>query len=337
MFNSTAAEHASLRQRRAQVDGPSALTCCTNDPLYPAQPNLELTHLSGVLRHIQVKWKEDFKIVIVGVVDAGIDWGHPDLRSRMLQKLQASLWQPNQAVTKPESGLVTFGFDFARNTAYVPDDTGKGTLSAGIIAAETNNSIGMASVGRAAGVKVMALKVLHREDLFTSVNLVRALNFTIENAVQKDPIANAAARGHIFVTLAGGRGLSVDRYPIPPCIYASDILSMLCVASTTPDPRETVTLTSDSNYGFRVSTAPNGYYTFESRTGIAATHVAGVAARLASLGLQGEDTFNTIVQSGRNVFGSDIPLLMLLEQFQWRYAQWVCKPGGRGGRHRVAK
>lgn len=73
--------------------------------------------------------------VLVAVIDSGIDWNHPDL----------------------VANYVALGYDWVNNDADPMDDFGHGTHCAGIIAAELNNSVGIAGVAQA---KIMAEKGL---------------------------------------------------------------------------------------------------------------------------------------------------------------------------------
>ena len=79
--------------------------------------------------------------VIVAVIDTGVDYNHPDLKNIM--------WT---------DGNGNHGYDYHNNDTDPMDDNGHGTLCAGIIAAQTNNSIGVASTSYGRKVKIMACK-----------------------------------------------------------------------------------------------------------------------------------------------------------------------------------
>src|SRR3989344_8015003 len=72
--------------------------------------------------------------VVVAVLDTGISSTHPDL-----------------------AGKIVAGYDFASNDSDPADDNGHGTYVAGIIAAATNNSLGVAGVSW--GSRIMPIKV----------------------------------------------------------------------------------------------------------------------------------------------------------------------------------
>ena len=88
--------------------------------------------------------------VIVGVVDTGVDYNHPDLKNSIL---------------KEANGKV-IGYNFVNNTTDPMDDYGHGTHVAGTIAATNNNDLNhsfdsgtrLASVGP--GLKILAVKGL---------------------------------------------------------------------------------------------------------------------------------------------------------------------------------
>ncbi|EER18654.1 subtilisin, putative [Perkinsus marinus ATCC 50983] len=82
---------------------------------------------------------------------------------------------------------------------------------------------------------------------------------------------------------------------------------MICVAASTSNPSESITLADFSNAGSVTkvaapgvniySTIPVDTYGYKSGTSMSTPTVAGVAALLATLGLVGEDITNAIVAS----------------------------------------
>ena len=141
------------------------------------------------------------KGVIVAVVDTGVDLNHPDLR-----------------------GQLVAGHDFVDNDEQPMDKNGHGTLMAGIIAALTNNSIGIAAVAPRA--RVMPVRVLGPDGTGTAtvvgegityawqhgasvINLSLALEAGANNGpLLKSPqvdgaIKAAAAAGAVVVVAAG--------------------------------------------------------------------------------------------------------------------------------------
>ena len=90
--------------------------------------------------------------VAVAVVDMGVDYEHPDLKDNM--------WDGS------EYGYPKHGWDSALDTNDPMDIDGHGTHVAGIVAASSNNGIGIA--GAARGTKIIAVKVFGRSDGFSS-------------------------------------------------------------------------------------------------------------------------------------------------------------------------
>lgn len=141
-----------------------------NDPNYIYQQHLP-----------QIKAPEAWDIqkgdatVIIAIIDTGVDWDHPDLT--------ASIWSnpneiPNNGIDDDNNGYIDDirGWDFVSGvtggtgtTAPDPNDdltiqdndpmdfNGHGTHCAGIAAAATNNSVGVASISW--GCKIMPLRI----------------------------------------------------------------------------------------------------------------------------------------------------------------------------------
>ncbi|MGW6201814.1 S8 family serine peptidase [Kribbella sp. NPDC055110] len=139
----------------------------------------------------------------IGVLDTGVDAGHPDLAGHLLP------------------GYNTF------NTALAPNDgDGHGTAVTGIIAAGTGNSIGIAGV--AWNAKVRPVKVLDDKGEGSDANVINGLNWAVKNGVRvvnmslgsagdnpilHQAIQNAVAKGVVLVAAAGNTGSSEPNYP----------------------------------------------------------------------------------------------------------------------------
>ncbi|EER11048.1 Major intracellular serine protease precursor, putative [Perkinsus marinus ATCC 50983] len=281
----------------------------TNDPASSCQRNLEVIRLGAAWEAVRSAGPE-LKDVILAIIDSGVDMTHPDL--------------VNQFWRNPSDNSI--GFNFITNSTNVADDNGHGTHCAGNAAAQTNNSIGIAGVANMDGsmphVKLMILKFVDSYGSGLASDAMRALNFAVENgaalsshsygyAIPKKLLEtgfkNAAAAGHVTIVSAGNNRARLEDDAHYPCSYAPEIPSMLCIAASTSDPTETVSLASFSNAAtfikvaapgvYIYSTMPRGSYGYMSGTSMSTPTTAGVAALLATLGLKGQDITNIIINS----------------------------------------
>lgn len=239
--------------------------------------------------------------VVVAVIDTGVDINHPDLAGR--------IWTnpgeiANNGIDDDGNGKIddTNGWDFYNNDSTVYDSAVHdvhGTHVAGTIAAEVNNSIGVAGV--APNVKIMPLKFIG-PDGGTTLQAVEAVNYaaakgvkvsnnswggspTAEDQALQDAINNS---NQVFVAAAGNDGFDIDVTPDSPSgLDSGKIIAVAAVDSQG-------NLAYYSNYGATtvdvaapgsniLSLAPNNSYLYESGTSMAAPHVAGIAALIYSI------------------------------------------------------
>jgi alpha-tubulin suppressor-like RCC1 family protein/subtilisin family serine protease len=234
-----------------------------NDPSYANQWALKNTGQSGGVAGADIDAEPAWNTttgspqVVVGVVDEGIDIGHPDL--------QANVWTnpaetPGNGVDDDGSGLAddVHGWDFFHNDASVYDGHGAfpsdetdahGTHVAGIIGAAGNNGQGVAGVNW--NVKILPLKILGREgeapapssvlvtvraygyaktlrDLYNSSGGAKGANLRVlnnsfggygESQAERDAIRALGESGVLFVASSGNDGRSNDRTPVFPAGY----------------------------------------------------------------------------------------------------------------------
>lgn len=233
--------------------------------------------------------------IVVGVIDTGIDYNHPDLA--------ANIWRnsreiPGNSIDDDGNGYRddVQGWDFANNDSNPMDDNGHGTHVAGTIGAVGNNSVGVAGV--AWNVKLMPLKFLTASGSGAVSGAISAINYAVQNGAKilnnswggggystalSDAISRARAAGVIFVAAAGNEANNNDVNPAYPATYNFD--NVVSVAATDSNDR----LASFSNYGATtvdiaapgvgiLSTTPNNTYSSFSGTSMATPHVAGAAA-----------------------------------------------------------
>ncbi len=245
--------------------------------------------------------------VVVGVVDSGIDFTHPDLVS--------NIWTnpgevPGNGLDDDGNGFVddVHGWDFYQNDNNPTDENGHGTHVSGTIGAQGNNGLGVTGVNW--DVTVMPLRFLGPGNSGPLSAAVAALNYATmmrKSGVNLkltnnswggpafQPLADAFAAerdaGILAVVAAGNSGQNIDASPTFPASYTFD--NIITVAAT--DNRDL--LASFSNYGATgvdlgagvnvLSTvptfvSPTGYAYF-SGTSMATPHVTGVAALAWSL------------------------------------------------------
>ena len=231
---------------------------------------------------------------IIAVIDSGIQTNHEDLVNQ--------LWtNPNEipanGLDDDHNGYIddVHGANMITQNGSLTDSTGHGTQVAGVIAAQTNNALGVAGV--CWNCRLMVVKVIgatgtaNYSDIAAGVNYAvkmgaKVINlslggysdsFTLKAAIQ------AAAQTAVVVAGAGNDNLSTPFYP------AAYIDSVIAVAGTAQDDFKH----SSSNFGSWVTVSAPGenilttdfggnYYTPNSGTSLAAPFVSGVSGLLVS-------------------------------------------------------
>ena len=273
-----------------------------NDPLSNQLWGLHNTGQGGGTANADVNAPEAWSLrtsaasVIVGVVDTGIDYNHPDLAANMWTNPREI---PNNGVDDDANGVVddVFGINAITDTGNPMDDDGHGTHVAGTIGAVGNNGTGVTGV--AWNVKLMALKFIGSGG-GSVADAIQCINYALSNGVQilnaswggggfsqalYDAINSAKDQGVIFVAAAGNESLNNDTTLTFPASY--DLPNVVSVAATDRND----TLAGYSNFGYRrvhlgapgsgiYSTLPSNGYGVLSGTSMAAPHVSGSLALL---------------------------------------------------------
>ena len=297
----------------AELDARISIASLPDDPGFSQLWGLNNTGQTGGTADADVDAPEAWNIetgtaVMVGVIDTGIDYTHPDLAANVWTN---PLEIPGNGIDDDDNGYVddVHGYDFANRDGDPMDDHGHGTHVAGTIAAVANNGIGVAGVSWHA--KVMALKFLDAGGSGWASDAVDALNYATDMGAKitnnswgggeystalRDAIASANSGGAVFVAAAGNYASNNDTTPFYPAGY--DGPNVIVVAATDSND----SLASFSNFGRSTvhlgapgvgiystvpavgagcCSSPTRYATLNG-TSMAAPHVSGAAALLIS-------------------------------------------------------
>jgi subtilisin family serine protease len=250
-------------------------------------------------------WTRERGSVVVAIVDNGIDIAHPDLADQLWSN---PLEAPN-GVDDDGDGRVDdiHGWNFLDedgDVSVAPEGPGRdrhGTAVAGIVAAQTDNGIGVA--GGCPGCRLMILKARDFDRVNTVVpRLAEAIDYAVthgakvvsisdgvpagsagvdtEQAVEA-AIERAAEAGVLVVASAGTDGAYPVRFP-------ASLPGVLAVAAVDDDSAPTAW----TSYGVAVdvaapgtfifTTTPDGSYDYFDGTSASAPITAALAALLAS-------------------------------------------------------
>lgn len=237
-----------------------------NDPLYGLQTNLVALGISAAHERSQGAG------VRVGLIDTGVDSGHPDLKDR---------------IAGSKSFIPAHG---ASPGAYR-----HGTAMAGLIAAVANNNVGIVGIAPLARIEVFEacwqLKPNTDEAACNTFTLAQALSaalaahiplINLSIAGPADPllsalVQNGLRRGVIFV---GSAAESTDSFP-------TNIDGVIGVGNSETNSQAdgaraqgNATLAAPGTHVLTLR--PEGQYDFESGTSVAAAEMTGMVALLLS-------------------------------------------------------
>jgi subtilisin family serine protease len=260
----------------AEVDRPVHALRTPNDPMLVQQWALDDVHAPNAW-NVETGRRNH---VLVAVLDTGVDASHPDLM-----------------------GHIRAGSDFVDGDSDPSDEFGHGTAVSGVIAASTNNKVGVAGISW--GATVLAERVLGKDGsgsmctvAFGIVDAVDAgakvLNLSLGGAGEACPLIMSKAleyahdHGVLVVVSAGNDGLKGN-----PVDYPAGCSGAFAVGATDTRDRKA----GFSEYGPQIDITAPGVgilttvrddkgrhgYAFEAGTSVAAPIVTGGAALLLSL------------------------------------------------------
>lgn len=283
-------------------------------------PDDSLFHRQWYLRQINIEqaWTltRGSENVLVAIVDTGIDYDHLDLSSRIWINRGEDVNGDGMAdatdfndIDDDRNGFVDdiMGWDFT-DAPHFPDDGdyldrdndpfdeyGHGTSVAGVIAAVSNNWIGISGI--APQCRIMNVRAGTAQGLLEEDDVASAIVYAVDNGAQiinmsfgdtyaspllQDVIQYAHEANCVLIASAGNSGNADIQYP-------SGYSQTISVASTD----ETNQRASFSNYGTTIdlvapginilTTTPQNRYDEFSGTSASAPIVSGIAALILSL------------------------------------------------------
>ncbi|MBN1672278.1 MAG: S8 family serine peptidase [Kiritimatiellae bacterium] len=285
-----------------------------NDPRYAELWGLHNTGQTGGAADADIDAPEAWDIAtgtratLVGVIDTGVDYTHPDLAPNIWTNPGETgtdtngLDKASNGVDDDANGFVddVHGWDFYNDDSDPIDDHYHGTHCAGTIGAAGDNGEGVAGVNWR--VSIAALKFLSSggsgsiSDGIDAVYYATALRVKLtsnswggggSSQAMIDAIEDARANGILFVAAAGNSAQDADVSPMYPAAYENaNIISVAAI-----DHKDA--LAYFSNYGAIsvdvgapgvdiLSCKLDGSYGTASGTSMACPHVAGVCALFLS-------------------------------------------------------
>ncbi len=310
--------------------GPAA--GASNDPYFDKQWGLQKIQAE------QAWATADGTGAIIAVVDTGVDLGHPDLSSKIINNPDADFSEPDGTCTKApgKGGAKTCVQDGAQ------DKNGHGTHVAGIAAALTGNGVGVA--GTAPGAQILPVRVLDAEGRGTTQQVAGGIRYAADHGADVinlslgfltglgetvkllgglapvyDAISYANSQGAVVVIAAGN-----DSAPV--CAEPSAAPAVLCVGATGRNDLRSWYSNGDATQMKNYLVAPGGegltcqgdifstYLTSEksfcssesgyeglSGTSMATPFVAGTAALLAGKGLSNTQIISCILNTAHDL------------------------------------
>lgn len=268
---------------------------------------------------------QDGRKSVVAILSSGVDYLHEDLRNNILiNSSEAQFKKPGQknyrdGLDDDQNGYVddVVGYDFIENDGYPFDRNGAGTAIAGLIAASSNNGLGIRSI--APDSKILPVRYLDENGVGKVIHLAQAIEYAAAMKVDIVVVhlsnisygqfarnSNKAAAIQLEKTVLAAAIQKLRVLKIPVVISAgnqgADLSASKDVIQSLASLENAVIVTSVdendkrpfvSNYGMKtvhlaapgekvLTTAPGNKYEVQSGTVLAAAHVAGALAIASS-------------------------------------------------------
>ncbi len=276
--------------------------------------------------------------VLLGMIDTGIDYFHPDLQNKIYQnpgEMGTDAFgndKRSNEIDDDNNGFIDDyrGWDFTDRVGFPFDSTGgdylgwdndpldeqgHGTYISGIAAAQTNNFTGIA--GAAPNIKLVNLRAFDPGGYGEEDDVAAAILYAVQNGVKvlnmsfgdysfsyvlRDVVQYAYSKNIVLVGSSGNGNSSDPHYP-------SGYSEVICVGNSTQDDFRA----GNSNYGSTldlmapgsqiVTTARNNNYASISGTSAATPHVAAAAALILSLDNYTNEEVKQILKSTSDDIG----------------------------------
>jgi subtilisin family serine protease len=243
--------------------------------------------------------------VVIAIISSGVDVSHPDLQSKIWSNPGET---PCNGLDDDGNGFVddVHGWNFVGGNNDVTDDSGIGTYVAGIAAAATNNSLGIAGVSW--GAKILPIRVygVNHADI---AEVILGLNYAANlrqrwqmpmvvlllgdlggySDAYQAAVYDAHAKGCLLVANSGDTNDPCNANCTCPINWLAAAAYVIGVSSTDEDDA----WVPSSKCGFYVDfcapgkdvlfTIPGGSYGAGRSTYLAAAHVAGLASLIWSV------------------------------------------------------
>ncbi|TMC98802.1 MAG: hypothetical protein E6J03_13360 [Chloroflexi bacterium] len=273
------------------VPAEAAGTATPNDPYFVGHDQWPLAGQPASINAPGVWTASTGAGVLIADIDTGADFNHPDLARKLV---------PGGRFTRCDGTLQ------ATDQASVQDDVGHGTMTTGLMVADTNNGVGIAAV--APDAKALILKVIDKAGKGCDPDVAAAIKYAVTRGAK---VINISLGSDIpLAPLLAGSG-------IPDAVRAAAqsgaAVALIAPYSTSGSGVNIYAPGGDSGQstsgphakGQVLSTAiTNGGYKAEQGTSFAAPHVAGVLALLLACGLNASQARQRILATARTSGGT---------------------------------